>query len=591
MPYTHEHAVRLKSPNLFDSKSYRRTKGGTIYGNKKIPKTISIIWGKLKTANKPSDSPIPQALRFPTINWTISEVKKWLKDNKIKYILFEKASNKKARKMNTAQNWRVLNIRATSKEKIIEVGIVSERVDSYKTVIEPNGLVSDLKSVPVDYNHNRISTGAYLEDLGVQEIEIEVGGKKETIRSRVVEIHVPQTARMWDKTNRSDKPENVPSLYDNIENGRIRWVSVDFYPLEDDVEVVRNKSGKILREVFKKWRLNFLSLLDTKPGQDDSFFLNVRKFNFSSRTIMPKDLKEQIIEFYKSQGTDVTSVESLSISYDDDKEDSGIVSFTIETEDGKEESQLAMNIEDKETVTLLEVVDMGNEDMGENNKKEEEKEDDEASDEEGEVENEEESQEEEEEENEKEEQAEGEELERAVRMYVGDVVKSLDGKYGIVVKEVQESSDKGSSTKVTVQLLDGEEVELDGKEISYDGSKEWTYAKMGELLLKLLGKNETEGSEEEEEVDEENMENEEEREDEEKRSYENLKNKYEDVKKKYDTLRKLNNSPSDDGDSDDKVRSATDNVGAGGSVSKESKEDLENKVTRAQASSRFMIRD
>lgn len=98
MPYPNEHSARLKEPNSFDPKTFRRVSGGTIYGSIKVPKTISIIWGKLKTANKPKDNPIPQALRFPVKNWTAEKAKKWLKDNKVKYIKFEAASGKKENK-------------------------------------------------------------------------------------------------------------------------------------------------------------------------------------------------------------------------------------------------------------------------------------------------------------------------------------------------------------------------------------------------------------------------------------------------------------------------------------------------------------
>jgi hypothetical protein len=94
-PYPNEHSARLVDPKQFDPKTFRRTEGGTIYGHIKVPKTISIIWGKYKKANKPSDYPVPQALRFPVTNWTESQARKWLKDNNVKYILFEPATGGK----------------------------------------------------------------------------------------------------------------------------------------------------------------------------------------------------------------------------------------------------------------------------------------------------------------------------------------------------------------------------------------------------------------------------------------------------------------------------------------------------------------
>ena len=91
-PYPNEHAARLRDPALFDPDSWGRTNGGTLYGTIKVPVTIAIIWGKYKTANKASDPPIPQTLRFNKEKWTAEEAKAWLKENKVKYIAFEAAA-------------------------------------------------------------------------------------------------------------------------------------------------------------------------------------------------------------------------------------------------------------------------------------------------------------------------------------------------------------------------------------------------------------------------------------------------------------------------------------------------------------------
>ena len=99
MPYPNEHSVRLKNPKDFAKDSFRRTNGGTIYGKIKVPKTIAIIWAKLKGKSKPSDPPIPQALRFPTKNWTVQKAKDWLKKNNVKYQSFEPAKPKEKQAM------------------------------------------------------------------------------------------------------------------------------------------------------------------------------------------------------------------------------------------------------------------------------------------------------------------------------------------------------------------------------------------------------------------------------------------------------------------------------------------------------------
>ncbi len=91
-PFPNEHSARIKSPTLFDEKTFRRTKDGTIYGGKKVPATVSVIGGKLKGSAGPSDKPIPQSIRFPTENWTAAQAKAWLKDNNVTYERFEAAS-------------------------------------------------------------------------------------------------------------------------------------------------------------------------------------------------------------------------------------------------------------------------------------------------------------------------------------------------------------------------------------------------------------------------------------------------------------------------------------------------------------------
>lgn len=89
MPITNWHSARLQDPAKFDSKTWKTTAGGTIYGSKKIPFSINIIWGKLKEKAKPADPPIAQALRFPMSKYTAVTAKAFLKKNKIKYASFE----------------------------------------------------------------------------------------------------------------------------------------------------------------------------------------------------------------------------------------------------------------------------------------------------------------------------------------------------------------------------------------------------------------------------------------------------------------------------------------------------------------------
>ena len=95
MPYPNEHAARLRKPGDFADGTFRRVKGGTLYGKIAVPKTVSVIWGKLKGKSGKGDPVVAQSLRFPTSDWTATKAKRWLINNGVKYIKFEPAAEKK----------------------------------------------------------------------------------------------------------------------------------------------------------------------------------------------------------------------------------------------------------------------------------------------------------------------------------------------------------------------------------------------------------------------------------------------------------------------------------------------------------------
>ena len=79
MPYSGEHAARVKSPGSFEKTSFRR---------KNISAGINIIIGKLKGQTTMTT----QAYRFDKSNYTAAQARKWLADHNISYISFEAAS-------------------------------------------------------------------------------------------------------------------------------------------------------------------------------------------------------------------------------------------------------------------------------------------------------------------------------------------------------------------------------------------------------------------------------------------------------------------------------------------------------------------
>lgn len=86
--YVGEHQAQLQGAEKYDR--YRCTKGGKLYGDKIIVReSIGIIWGH--PIGQPPKRWIPQALRFPIEGWTAAKAKRWLAENKIRYIGFKTA--------------------------------------------------------------------------------------------------------------------------------------------------------------------------------------------------------------------------------------------------------------------------------------------------------------------------------------------------------------------------------------------------------------------------------------------------------------------------------------------------------------------
>lgn len=79
MPYPNFHAARIKNPELFIKESFR---------TKSISSGVRIIAGKLKS--NPGKMTV-QTYRFDKSIFTAEQARKWLSDNNVKYISFEKA--------------------------------------------------------------------------------------------------------------------------------------------------------------------------------------------------------------------------------------------------------------------------------------------------------------------------------------------------------------------------------------------------------------------------------------------------------------------------------------------------------------------
>jgi HK97 family phage prohead protease len=162
MPYPNEHAARLRDPGDFDPDSFRRTKGGTIYGSKNVPETISIIWGKLKDANAPADAPLPQALRFPTSDWTEAQARKWLEDNEIEVIDFEPASEEE-RDFNTKDTkyMKEKKERDDVERRYLDISVRAALGEDKKPVIEGVAAVFNQETIIAGMFREVVRPGAF----------------------------------------------------------------------------------------------------------------------------------------------------------------------------------------------------------------------------------------------------------------------------------------------------------------------------------------------------------------------------------------------------------------------------------------------
>jgi len=146
-------------------------------------------------------------------------------------------------------------------ERVLEVVLVYNGVDRYDTIIDPTGMRSDPKIATVDYNHRGVNTGAYLENIRVENnYKLDDGTTLET--ALIGDIHIPKDAEMFFMDKDGQKRSNG-NLYDAVSKGQVRSVSVEFRPYKGK-QITDTKTGIT---TYREWDLIRLSLLDITPGQ------------------------------------------------------------------------------------------------------------------------------------------------------------------------------------------------------------------------------------------------------------------------------------------------------------------------------------
>jgi hypothetical protein len=134
----------------------------------------------------------------------------------------------------------------------------------------------------VDYNHNRENTGAFLNNLRIENnVEVIDSANDGLIRTideaLLVNLVVPKTARKYirktltDRLGRRFETNEIldqGSLYEALLRGEIKSVSIEATVLES---VFEDKT-----EIITKWDLKKLSLLSTTPGTPTSRLRRLR---------------------------------------------------------------------------------------------------------------------------------------------------------------------------------------------------------------------------------------------------------------------------------------------------------------------------
>jgi len=310
MPYENEHSARLKNPKDFEPKSFRRTNGGTIYGTKKVPKTIAIIWAKLKGKSKPKDPVIPQALRFPTKSWTVQKAKKWLKDNNVEFQSFEPA--KKKEKQSTSNDTAPISafIFNDNAEVSFAQGDGEKKDDHFRIVGYSGGIMK---------NH------WLWGDVG---LDLE-GMKFAKNRTPVLEEHFKQSRIGF--TTKQDITDKVTVEGPFLDNDNAQNLKTDMqkgFPMEASLLVLASivehikdgettkVNGQILKgpgTVFRKSTIREVSMcvfgLDRKAKSSAYADMNNQevKFNLQENTIMAGEETQTV--------TEIESVESFAALY------------------------------------------------------------------------------------------------------------------------------------------------------------------------------------------------------------------------------------------------------------------------------------
>jgi len=205
-------------------------------------------------------------------------------------------------------------------EGIITVGLVSDKIDTYNTWINPEGMDSPVELAVVDFRHTRINTGAFLQNKRLQKIN--------GVNTLVADIIVPKSAMLRIKGRNGETVEDG-NAYDAVKSGRIMGVSIEFDPDPYPEHTRTDRNGRIY---YEKWRLSRVTLLDQPPSQDSAFILAKKNFRVSGLDNDDENDLTQDMTFLKHDMVDASKGDTRCLARVIDTNQDG--SYTLRDEAG-----------------------------------------------------------------------------------------------------------------------------------------------------------------------------------------------------------------------------------------------------------------
>lgn len=170
---------------------------------------------------------------------------------------------------------------------VLTMGIVSDKVDTFNTWLNPEGNDTPAQTIIIDFNHQNEPTGAkmlrtyigYVQTNQDGTFDIQEVATENYIKTLIGEIFVPKTARMPVKTSNGEV-KSLGNLYEEVKDGIVAWGSLQFDATPYPEETKTDKNGRIY---YGKYRILYYSLLNKAPSQDMSFKLKQENFRMAEK--------------------------------------------------------------------------------------------------------------------------------------------------------------------------------------------------------------------------------------------------------------------------------------------------------------------